>query len=171
MLIRDAAADDLAGIFEIYDREVLHGTATFETVPKTPAERVEWLAAHRPAAHPAIVAVEPDHGSSRVLGWATLSAWSARCAYARAAENSVYVHLSARGRGVGRALLGELLVRARAANLAVIIARIAEGNPASVRLHESAGFETIGVMRRIGEKFGRVLDVRMMDLHLDGGLG
>lgn len=169
MHIRDATPDDHDGIFEIYDHEVLHGTSTFDTTVKSRAEREAWLAEHRGPARPAIVAVAPDHGSSRVLGWATLSAWSNRCAYARAAENSVYVHESARGRGVGRALLTELVARAKAAGLAVVLARIVEGNPASLRLHEAMGFQTIGVMRRVGEKFGRVLDVRLMDLHLDLG--
>lgn len=167
MLIRDATADDLPGIFEIYDREVLRGTATFDTVPKTPAERLEWLAAHQDPRHPAIVAVEPDHGGTRVLGWGALSAWSVRCAYARAVENSVYVHPSAQGRGIGRALLEELIRRARSAGLGVLIARIVEGNPASFALHEKLGFQTIGTMRRVGEKFGIIHDVRLMDLHVD----
>jgi phosphinothricin acetyltransferase len=167
MLIREATADDLPGIFEIYDREVLHGTCTFDTVPKTPAERDEWLAGHANPLHPAIVAVEPDHGGTRVLGWASLSSWSVRCAYARAAENSVYVHASARGRGVGRSLLDALLAKGKAAGIAVVVARVVEGNPASVRLHEEAGFQTIGIMRRIGEKFGKLHDVRLMDRHLD----
>jgi phosphinothricin acetyltransferase len=167
MLIRDATADDLPGIFEIYDREVLRGTATFDTVPKTPAERDEWLKSHQNPRHPAIVAVEPDHGGTRVLAWGSLSPWSTRCAYARAAENSVYVHPSARGRGLGRAILEELIRRARASGLGVILARIVEGNPASLALHEKLGFHTIGTMRRVGEKFGIIHDVRLMDLHID----
>lgn len=167
MLIRDATAEDLPGIFEIYDREVLGSTCTFETVPKSEAERREWFASHASPRYPVLVAVEPDHGGTRVLGWAALSAWSARCAYARAAENSVYVHQSARGLGVGRALMAELLRRAKMAGVLVVVARIVEGNPASLALHEAVGFKTIGVMKRIGEKFGRLLDVRLMDLHLD----
>ena len=169
MLIRDATEDDLPGIFEIYDREVLHGTATFDTVPKTHAERLEWLRVHQAPQYPALVAVEPDHGGTRVLGWASLSPWSVRCAYARAVENSVYVHPSAQGRGLGRALMQAIIPRAKAAGLGVLIARIVEGNPASLALHEKLGFKTIGTMRRVGEKFGRILDVRLMDLHLDAG--
>jgi phosphinothricin acetyltransferase len=167
MVIRDATAGDLPGIFEIYDHEVLRGTCTFDTVVKTHAERLEWLGVHSGSMHPALVACEPDHGGERVLGWASLSPWSVRCAYARAAENSVYVHRTARGRGVGRTLLAALLDRARAAGVKVVIARIVEGNPASLRLHEVAGFQTIGLMRRIGEKFGVLHDVRLMDRHLD----
>lgn len=167
MLIRDATEDDLPGIFEIYDREVLHGTATFDTVPKTPSERLDWLRSHLDPRHPAIVAVEPDHGGTRVLAWGSLSAWSNRCAYARAVENSVYVHPSARGRGLGRAILEGLIRRAKAAGLGVLLARIVEGNPASLALHEKLGFKSIGTMRRVGEKFGVIHDVRLMDLHVD----
>jgi L-amino acid N-acyltransferase len=169
MVIREATDDDLPGIFEIYDHEVRHGTCTFDTAVKTASERSAWLAEHAGATRPALVAVEPDHGGVRVLGWASLSAWSVRCAYARSAEDSVYVHRAARGRGVGRSLLAALLERAWAAGVRVVVARIVEGNPASLRLHEAAGFSTIGIMRGIGEKFGRLHDVRLMDLHLGDG--
>jgi phosphinothricin acetyltransferase len=180
MLIRTATRDDLDQIFAIYDREVLRGTATFDTEPKTPAQREEWLAQHASARHPVIVAVGElrEHasdggsdltpGAQAVLGWASLSAWSTRCAYARAAENSVYVHHAARGRGVGRALLTDLLRRGREAGLGVVLARVVEGNPASVALHRACGFRTVGVMKRVGEKFGMILDVRLMQVHIDG---
>lgn len=168
MMIRDALNDDLPGIFEIYDREVLHGTSTFDTEPKNQPQRAEWFAGHRTPKYPALVAVEPDHGASRVLGWATLTPWSVRCAYARAAESSVYVHQTCRGRGVGRALMEQIIARAACHGVAVVLARIVEGNPASLRLHEALGFATVGVMRRVGEKFGRILDVRILERHLDG---
>jgi|GEM_PF-258071 len=167
LVIRDATSEDLPGIFEIYDREVLHGTCTFDTQVKTHDERHDWLAQHLSPKYPAIVAVDatrPNH----VLGWATLSPWSTRCAYARAAENSVYVRESARGMGVAKALMRELVLAARANRVGVILARVVEGNPLSLKLHERCGFQTIGIMRRVGEKFGQTLDVRLMDLHLDG---
>jgi len=172
-MIRDAVEGDLDGIFAVYDREVLRGTATFETVPRSPAERVAWFEAHDHGRYPVIVAVEERAGGSggsggAILGWARLQPWSPRPAYRRTAEDSVYVREDARGRGVGRALLDEILRRARGAGVAVVVARIAEGNPASVRLHRAAGFGTVGTMRRVGEKFGRILDVEILDLHLDG---
>jgi phosphinothricin acetyltransferase len=162
--LRDATATDLDAVFAIYDEEVLRGTATFETTPKSAAERRAWFEEHPRARYPVIVAEE----AGTVLGWARLQPWSPRPAYARTAEDSVYVAAAARGRGVGRALLGELLARAPGAGIAVVLARIAEGNPPSIRLHERAGFRTVGVMRRVGEKFGRILDVTLMDRHLDG---
>ncbi len=163
LVIRDATADDLEAIFSIYDGEVLHGTSTFDTTPRSPSQRLEWLEEHVGPRRPVIVAVR----DGAVVGWASLSAWSDRCAYARAAEDSVYVATGARGAGVGRALLQELIRRARAAGLSVLLARVVEGNPGSLRLHESVGFGTIGVMHRVGEKFGRILDVSLLELHLD----
>jgi phosphinothricin acetyltransferase len=97
-----------------------------------------------------------------VLGWASLSRWSEREGYARTAENSVYVHADAQGKGVGRALMLELLRSGEAQGVRLVIARINNGNEASVRFHESLGFQTIGVMARCGQKFGRVIDVRIM---------
>jgi phosphinothricin acetyltransferase len=163
--LRDATAEDLPAIFGIYDEEVLRGTATFETVPKSKEERRLWYDAHPRERYPILVAEE----EGRVVGWARLYPWSPRQAYARTAEDSVYVRADARGRGVGRALLEALLARAPAQGIKVVIARIAEGNPGSVKLHERLGFKPVGNMRRVGEKFGRILDVTILDLHLDGG--
>jgi L-amino acid N-acyltransferase YncA len=170
MKIRAATEADLPGIFAIYDEQVLHGTATFDTEPKTPEERLAWFRDDGKGRYPVLVA-EPDghsreSGTPEILGWARLYAWSNRCAYAGAAENAVYVHAQQRGKGIGRALLTELIRLAGERGIRVLIARVVEGNAGSRALHESLGFETIGVMREIGEKFGRLLDVRMMDRHL-----
>jgi phosphinothricin acetyltransferase len=162
--IRTATIEDLDGIFAIYDQQVLHGTATFETVTKTAEERRAWFDAHEPGKYPAIVAQE----AGRVVGWAGLSAWSARPAYARTAENSVYVREDWRGRGLGRRLLEELLARAIAETpVRVVVARIALPSAVSVGLHTSLGFVPVGTLRRCGEKFGRILDVLIMQRHLD----
>jgi L-amino acid N-acyltransferase len=163
--VRDAVLGDLPAIFEIYNEQVLHGTATFDTEPREAGRDHGWLTDRDFARHPVLVA-EAD---AAVVGWASLSPWSDRGAYARTAEGSVYVHVERRGVGIGKLLLSTLIERARAAGLRVIVARIAEANPASVRLFESSGFGHIGTQRRCGEKFGRVLDVELMDLHLDGG--
>lgn len=179
MKIRPATEADLPGIFAIYDHEVLHGTATFDTEPKSPAGRLEWLRDDGGGKYPILVAeAEPvvakggaaeaaPTGRPVIAGWARLYAWSNRCAYARAAENAVYVHRDHRGRGIGHALLAEIIRLAPQRGIHVLLARIVEGNPASVALHEAHGYRSIGVMRRVGEKFGRVLDVRLMDRQLD----
>jgi phosphinothricin acetyltransferase len=163
MKIRPATEADLPGIFAIYDREVLHGTATFDTEPKSAAERLAWLRDDAGGRYPILVA-ELD---GAIAGWARLYAWSNRCAYARAAENAVYVDAARRGKGVGRALLAELIRLAPQRNVHVLLARIVEGNPASLGLHEALGFTRIGLMRRVGEKFGRVLDVQLLERQLD----
>ena len=163
MKIRAATEADLTGMFAIYDEEVLHGTATFDTQPKTPAERLAWFRDDGEGRYPILVA---DDGGA-VAGWGRLYPWSNRRAYARTAENAVYVHPQHRGRGVGRALLAELLRLAPERGVALVIARVVEGNAGSRALHEALGFQTLGVMRRCGEKFGRLLDVRLMDRHLD----
>ena len=161
--IRSATDADLPGIFAIYDQEVLHGTATFDTQPKTPAERLEWFRNDGNGRYPILVA-EID---GAVAGWARLYAWSPRRAYDRTAENAVYVHRDRRGQGVSRALMEQLILLAPQRGVQVLVARVVEGNPASLALHEKLGFRTVGVMQRVGEKFGRLLDVRLMDRHLD----
>ena len=124
-----------------------------------------WLTERDTDRHPVIVA-EIDH---RVVGWASLNPWSSRGAYARTVEGSVYVQRNFRGRAVGHSLLEALIERAREVGVGVVVARIAEANEATIRLCERSGFTRIGTQRGCGEKFGRILDVELMDLHLDGG--
>jgi phosphinothricin acetyltransferase len=163
--VRLATAEDLPAIVAIYNHEVHHGVATFDTEPWTTDGQRLWFATHDPTRHPLLVAAV----DGRPIGWATLSVWSSRAAYTRTAETSVYVHQDYRGRGVGRALLAELVRRARAAGLGVLVARIESSGASSLALHRRLGFADIGTMRRVGEKFGRLLDVVLLDLHLDGG--
>lgn len=153
---------DLPALVAIYNQAVRTTTATFDTVEKTVAERQAWFDAHGETA-PLLVAVEGD----AVLGYATLSPWSDRCAYSGTAETAVYVDAAARGEGVGSALMGELMTRARGLGLRCVVARISEGNEASVALHRRHGFRSLGVMRRCGEKFARLLDVTLMQAHPD----
>lgn len=164
--VRDASDADLPAIFEIYNRHALHGVATFDTSPRTLATHADFLRKRDLARHPVLVAAD---SAGRVLGYASLSPWSERCAYARAAEFSVYVRDDAQGRGVGTALARAIFERAPRAGVFVAISRIAlapETGP-SVRLHEKLGFERVGVQRRVGEKFGRILDVLLMEKQLE----
>ena len=165
LTIRAAHVDDLGAIFDIYNHEVLHGTATFDTEPLIAGRDDDWLTEREHRCHPVLVAEVDD----RVVGWGSLNPWSSRGGYARTAEGSVYVHRDFRGQGVGRSLLEATIERARDAGLGVVLARIAEANEPSVRLCERLGFGRIGTQRRCGEKFGRILDVELMDLHLDEG--
>jgi phosphinothricin acetyltransferase len=94
-----------------------------------------------------------------VLGFGSLSAFRERSGYSATAENSVYVDRSQRGKGVGRALLAELLVLASAHGFHSVIARIAGHNETSIGLHRAAGFELVGVEREVGRKHRQWLDV------------
>jgi phosphinothricin acetyltransferase len=107
--------------------------------------------------------------AGEVAGWAAIGPWSPRGAYRRTGEVSVYVEPERRGGGIGKALLADLVERARGLpEIHVLLARIAQPNPASVAAHEAAGFRSFGTQRRCGEKLGRILDVELFDLHLDG---
>jgi len=159
--IRAAIPEDVPAIAAIYNHAVAQSTATFDTQEKSAPEMQQWFESHGKR-HPVLVA--ETEGSVR--GWAALSPWSDRAAYADTAENSVYVHESARGRGIGKALLAALIEAARKQVLHSIIARVAEGNPASDSLHLAAGFTPVGTMREVGRKFGKWIDVRIYQLML-----
>jgi aminoglycoside 3-N-acetyltransferase len=160
--VRPGEPVDLPALVEIYNEAIRTTTATFDTVEKKVEDRRAWFDAHGPRA-PLLVAEEGD----AVLGYASLLPWSDRCAYSGTAETAVYVDQAARGKGVGTALMQELMARARDLGLRCVVARITEGNEASVSLHRRHGFRTLGVMRRCGEKFGRLLDVTLMQAHPD----
>lgn len=160
LTLRRARPEDLPGIAAIYDDAAVKTTATFDVGPRPLEEHRKWFEAHVRDMHPVIVADE----DGRVAGWASLSEWSSRCAYAETVEDSIYVAESRRGRGLGRALMKEVLALGRAAGARTVLARIADENPGSIRLHESFGFSRIGVMRQVGRKFGRLIDVSMYQL-------
>ena len=157
MRIRAATIDDLTAITEIYNEAILKTVATFDTEPKTLEEQRKWFRNHG-AKNPIIVAEE----EGIIVGWAALSEWSDRCAYADAAEVSLYVKEDHQGHGIGRILLERLVETGNDVGLHTIIARIAEGNEISVHLHKSLGFEHVGIMKEVGRKFGRLLDVHIM---------
>ena len=159
--VRPAIQDDLVAINEIYNEAVLHSTATFDTDPKSLEDRRRWFEKHGDR-HPVLV----SEAGGQVTGWASLSEWSDRRAYADTAEASIYLAEAARGRGTGKQLYRELVHEARRLGFHTLIARIADANEASIRLHEGLGFEKIGVMREVGRKFGKLLDVHLYQLLL-----
>lgn len=163
-LVRLARPDDAEATRAIYNREVLGSTVTFDMVARSLEGQRAWLAAHS-GAHPAVVAVV----DSEVLGFASLSPYRDRPAYATTVENSVYVHHEWRGRGVGRLLLDELLDLATAHGFHAMIARIVGHHEASIALHRSCGFDLVGIEREVGRKFGRWLDVALMQRLLEAG--
>ena len=142
----------------IYNLEVLETTVTFDLVPRTLADQHLWIAEHS-GGHPAIVAIDPD---DTVLGFASLSPFRARAAYATTVEDSVYVHRDARGRGVGELLLRHILALGTDHGFHAVMARIVGGHDTSIALHRKCGFEQIGCEREVGRKFGRWLDVVLL---------
>ena len=152
-VVRDLRPEDWPQVAAIYEDGIRTGNATFETGVPT-WERWD-------AAHPQIRLVAELDGE--VAGWATLSPASDRSCYRGVAENSVYVAAWARGHGLGRALLEELIVRAEAAGIWTIDAGIFPENRASVRLHLVCGFRIVGVRERLGESGGVWRDVLLLE--------
>jgi phosphinothricin acetyltransferase len=161
--IRPATESDLVAINDIYNHYVLHSTCTYQEEPETLESRRQWFSRHG-AEHP--VTVAEMHG--QILGWGSLSSYHARSAYRYTAENSVYVHPEHHRRGIGSALLQDLISRARVLGYHAIIAGIDGEQTASVALHVRFGFEKVAHLKQVGFKFGRWLDVVYMELILDG---
>jgi L-amino acid N-acyltransferase YncA len=128
-------------------------------VPETVEQRLAWLAGHIAPQHPVLVA-EVDGG---VVGWASLSSWSDRCAYASTVEISTYVDDAVRGRGIGT-LLSEAIVEAgRLGGVHTVLSRICTENEVSIAMARRLGFDEVGVLHEVGCKFGRRLDVMMLE--------
>ncbi len=166
-LIRPSTADDLPAIAAIYTDAVLTGTGSFETEPPAQAElarrRDEVLARGLPW----LVAQTP-HG---VLGYAYATPFRPRQAYRFSVEDSVYLHRNARGQGLGRLLLAELIARCTAAGARQMLAVIGDSaNTGSVALHRSLGFEPAGQFNGVGRKFDRWLDIVLMQRALGAGV-
>ena len=157
--VRLATEADADATRSIYNREVLGSTVTFDLRPRDHREQVAWLAAHD-GAHPATVATTPV---GEVVGFGSLSPWRDRPASSTSVEDSVYVRDDQRGQGVGRLLLADLVDRATAHGFHAVFARIVGGHQASIALHQALGFEVAGIEREVGRKFGRWLDVVLLE--------
>lgn len=153
-----AGPADAPAIRAIYNAEVTGTTVTFDIVPRTLEEQLAWIEEHQ-GAHPAVVAVAHQ---GTVAGFGSLSEFRERPAYATTVEDSVYVDERWRGQGVGRRLLAELVQLATRQGFHTVIARIAGDNEASIALHRVEGFTLVGVEREVGRKFGRWIDVTVM---------
>ncbi len=165
MLIRLVEAADAEALMAIYNPEVVETTVTFDLVPRSLDEQRAWIAQHR-ATHPCLVAVdekgvvgESGARGERIVGFAVVSPFRSRPAYATTVENSVYVHRAARGRHIGEELLGALVRVARESGFHAMVARIVGENAGSIRLHEKCGFTLVGTELEVGRKHGQWLDV------------
>jgi L-amino acid N-acyltransferase YncA len=168
MIIRPATAADAEAMAALYAHHVLHGVATFEETPPTAGEMASRLQAVRALGLPWLAAEE----DGRILGYAYAGAYRYRSAYRYTAETSVYVAADALRRGVGRALLGQVIEDCEALGLRQMVGVIGDSaNAGSVALHRSLGFELIGTLPAVGYKHGRWIDVVFMQKPLNGGSG
>ena len=155
--LRLARPEDAEATREIYNIEVTGSTVTFDLVPRSLDDQLAWLDQRSGAM--AVVVAEID---GQVVGFASLSPYRDRPAYATTVEDSVYVHADFRGQGVARALLAEILEIGAARGFHSVMARIVGGHDASIGLHHSLGFAPVGTEREVGRKFGKWLDVVLM---------
>lgn len=149
-------------ITEIYNEAILTTTATFDTEPKSTSERLQWFQSHDNR-HPIWVAVL----DGKVAGWISLSKWSDRPAYNDTSETSVYVKSEYRSQGIGRTLMQTMFKEAQQLKYHTIIARIAGDSDVSLHMHENFGFVQVGILKEVGRKFGKLLDVHILQKLLD----
>jgi phosphinothricin acetyltransferase len=164
--IRPSTDTDLSVITAIYGHHVSHGTGTFETTPPTEGDMKARRADVLSKGLPYLVAEE----GGRVLGFAYCQWFKPRPAYRFSAEDSIYLHPDAAGKGLGKALLAELERQAREAGVRKLIAVIGDsGNLGSVGVHRTNGFGHVGTLKSCGWKFGRWLDVVLMEKFIGEG--
>lgn len=164
MEIRPAELSDAAATVAIYNAEVLGSTATFDLVPRSVEDQREWLRVRSGAL--AVLVADPGNDADGLAGFSSLSKFRDRPAYSTTVESSVYVHDDYRRQGIAVALMTELLKTAKSHGFHTVVARIADSQEASLKLHERLGFELVGVEREIGRKFGRWLNVSVMQVIL-----
>jgi len=165
--VRDARPEDLVQVQKIYAHHVLNGLASFEETPPDVAEMTRRFEATRARGLPYLTAEDSE---LEILGYAYAGPYRPRPAYRFSVENSVYVAPGLEGRGVGRALLGELIARCTALGLRQMIAVIGDsGHLPSIAFHESLGFTQIGTLRAVGFKFGRWVDSVILQRALGSG--
>jgi L-amino acid N-acyltransferase YncA len=161
-LIRPATDADAGAIADIYNHYIRSSTSTFDTEEKSVADRVAWLAEHS-AAYPVLVAER----AGDVVAWGSLSKWGTRCAYQHTVEISVYVRQDSTRSGVGPEMTDALVAVARRIGHHAIVSQITSENEPSLKMAGRLGFRNVGTLREVGRKFGRWLDVVLMELVID----
>jgi L-amino acid N-acyltransferase YncA len=166
-LLRDASQADIPAITEIYRDSVLNGVASYEIAPPPEAEMAQRFSAIVSQQYPYVAATDAD---GKLLGYAYASAFRTRPAYRWMVEDSIYLAPEARGRGVGKALMVELIDRCTALGFRQMVAVIGGASPASIALHLKSGFVEVGLMKGTGYKHGRWLDTMLMQRSLGEGM-
>lgn len=164
--LRDASPTDMPAITDIYRDSVLNGTASYEITPPDEAEMLQRFRAITEKGYPYVVAEDAD---GTLLGYAYASAFRTRPAYRWLVEDSIYLSPLARGRGLGKVLLKELIERCTDLGFRQMAAVIGGASSASAGLHAALGFEMVGTMKGTGFKHGQWLDTIFMQRELGDG--
>ena len=162
IIVRDATMDDAAGILAIYNFVALNTTAVWTDGPSNLEERRAWMQSRLESGYPVMVATSADD----VVGFASFGDFRPWAGYCHTVENSIYVEPSFHRRGVGRRLMTALIEQATRLRKHTMVAGIEAGNGASIALHASLGFSEVGRMTEVGCKFGRWLDLVLMQKRL-----
>ncbi|MGJ8572922.1 MAG: GNAT family N-acetyltransferase [Hoeflea sp.] len=166
MIIRDATPADLTEITRIYTDSVLNGVASYELVAPDEVEMGRRMSAITDDGYPYLISTD---GEGTVLGYAYASAFRTRPAYRWLVEDSIYLAPESRGQGVGRALIEALIERCENLGFRQMVAVIGGAHPASIKLHQKAGFVSSGMISGSGHKHGRWLDTVFMQRPLGQG--
>jgi L-amino acid N-acyltransferase len=161
-IIRLATADDLPAINDIYNYYVHRSTCTYQLEPETLEARQAWFASHPPDKYPVTI----GEINGEVAAWGALSKFRERAAYAPSVEASIYVRHDLHRRGIGRALLVDLIERARNLGFHTLIGGVSAEQTASLALQESLGFQRVAHFKEVGYKMGQRLDVIFLQLML-----
>jgi len=159
--IRPATNDDVGAIVGIYNWAVNQTFATIDSEALSTEEAADWWETH--ARRSRLIVATDDSG---VIGWARLFPWKQRGI--DVVEDLVYVDPVHHGRGIGRALLSELITQARGLGYKTIVATVATDNRSGLQLHEKLGFESVGTIRNAANKFDRWMDITLMQRSLEG---
>jgi L-amino acid N-acyltransferase YncA len=162
MIIRDAVAADLEAINAIYNQVLKTSTAIYSENPVSDQERLDWWKQRSEHGYPTVVATERE----AILAFASFGDFRSSPGYRYTVEHTVHVHRSWRGRGVGTALVEDLIFRARSAGKHVMVGGVDADNQSSLRFHERLGFEQVAHLREVGYKHDRFLDLILLQYWL-----
>lgn len=160
--IREATAQDLQQILDIYNDAIIHTTAVYSEIPQTLAMRIDWFKGRKDSNFPVIV----TELNGVVVGFGSYGDFRSWPCYRFTAEHSVYIHNAYRGLGISKMLIKELLLHAKNAGLHALIAGIDSENIVSLNLHYAFGFVKVAHFKEVGFKFNRWLDLIFLELLL-----
>ncbi|MDA8196477.1 MAG: GNAT family N-acetyltransferase [Actinomycetota bacterium] len=158
--LRSVNLRDAEALMSIYNREVVGSRVTLDLVPRSISQQKAWIEEHQ-GVYPALLAYESS--SDEVVGFASVSPYRIRPGYSTTVENSIYIAPDHQGKGLGKFLLSAILDEAAKHGFHACIARVASDHTASIALHKSLGYFEVGIEREIGRKFGKWIDMLLLE--------